>query len=188
MDETKNSGISFPIPHLKSGRSPASVLAVTLYKSDETSAMMRIDITRDLSVKLESFTFKYRFSALPFDEPDSRHNWHSFVYTDEDMNEKQSLLFNGRVPSKMKLEGCTAYVSEVKLTDGRVYSYPLSEFTDRDDESDLAELEKLIKKQPDQPEKYQTSKPKKQKRKPKKPLKKKLSSQMFMWAISLRVR
>ena len=161
MDETKNSGISFPIPHLKSGRSPASVLAVTLYKSDETSAMMRIDITRDLSVKLESFTFKYRFSALPFDEPDSRHNWHSFVYTDEDMNEKPNLLFNGRVPSKMKLEGCTAYVSEVRLTDGRVYSYPLSEFTDRDDENDLAELEKLIQKQPDQPEKYQTSKPKK---------------------------
>lgn len=174
MDETRTAGISFPVPHLKSGKSPASVNSVTLYKANETRAMMRIDIARDLSVKLESFTFKYRFSSLPFNEPDSRHNWHSFVYTDTDMNAKPTLVFNGNVPSKMRLEGCTAYVSEVKLTDGSVFSYPLSEFTDEPDENDLAELEKLVRATPSAPRsghsgqpdamssKYQTSKPKKQ--------------------------
>ena len=50
MDETRNAGISFPVPHLKSGKSPASVNSVTLYKANETRAMMRIDIARDLSV------------------------------------------------------------------------------------------------------------------------------------------
>lgn len=143
MDENKNSGLGFEVPRLKNRRSPANVSRVTLYKSNETQAMMKIEISRDLSAALDSFTFKYRFSALPFNEPDSRHNWHSFVYTDADMNSKTSLTFNGNVPSKMKLEGCTAYVSEVRFTDGRVLTYSLSDFTDEDE---LEELEKLVRK------------------------------------------
>lgn len=143
MDENKNIGLDFPILHLKSKSSPVNVCKITLYKSNETQAMMRINISRDLSTPLESFTFKYRFSSLKFDEPDSRHNWHSFVYTDSDINSKSTLTFNGNVPSKMKLEGCNAYVSEVKFADGRVISYPLSDFTDKDE---FEELEKLVKK------------------------------------------
>ena len=132
MDEMKTEGLSFPVPRLKSGQSsPVSVGSVSLYKAGDTQAMMRIDILRDLSVRIESFTFKYRFSGLPFDEPDGRHGWHSFVYTDEDMNSKATLVFRGNVPSKMKLEGCTAYVSEVKLADGEVLTYQLSDFTDK---------------------------------------------------------
>lgn len=109
--------------------------------------MMRIDISRDLSVKLESFTFKYRFSALPYNEPDSRHSWHSFVYTDEDLNSKAQLVFRGNVPSKMKLEGCCAYVSEVRLSSGQTISYSLSDFSDSL-EDEFSELERLVKNQP----------------------------------------
>ncbi len=148
MDDTKQTGITFPVPKLYKGQSPVNVDSVILYKSDDTKAMMRIDISRDLSIRVESFTFKYRFSSLPFSEPDSRHSWHSFVYTDPDMNEKPILTFRGNVPSKMKLEGCTAYVSEVRLADGTILTYPLSNFVDRLPEDDFADLEQLVKSQP----------------------------------------
>ena len=126
----QQTSIDFDVPRLKRGRvSPVSVESISLMKSSETQALMRITIRRRLEVPLESFTFKYRFSALPLSEPDSRHAFHSYLYTDSDMNKSELLTFNGAVPSKMKLEGCSAYVSECRLTDGRVMSFAPTEFT-----------------------------------------------------------
>ena len=99
MNELRNS-IEFDVPKLSGGRaSPASVESVTLYKSSDTEAKMRITIRRILSVPLESFTFMFRFSTLPLDELDSRHPYHKYVYTDDDMNSSSLLTFNGAVPS-----------------------------------------------------------------------------------------
>lgn len=134
MNELRNS-IEFDVPKLSGGRaSPASVESVTLYKSSDTEAKMRITIRRILSVPLESFTFMFRFSTLPPGEPDSRHPYHKYVYTDDDMNSSSLLTFNGAVPSKMKLTGCQAFVSEVRLADGRVLTYKPSDYRDNDDE------------------------------------------------------
>ena len=134
MNELRNS-IEFDVPKLSGGRaSPASVESVTLYKSSDTEAKMRITIRRILSVPLESFTFMFRFSTLALDELDSRHPYHKYVYTDDDMNSSSLLTFNGAVPSKMKLTGCQAFVSEVRLADGRVLSYKPYDYRDDDDE------------------------------------------------------
>ena len=123
INNEKDNSIDFEVPHLYDKSSPASVEAICLYKTNGTQVMMRIVIKHSLDIPLESLTFKYRFSSLPLDEPDSRHSYHSYVYTDDDLNKKETLIFNGAVPSKMKLEGCTAYISEVRLADGEVLTF-----------------------------------------------------------------
>ncbi|HIX91980.1 MAG TPA: hypothetical protein H9681_03770 [Firmicutes bacterium] len=123
INNEKDNSIDFEVPHLYDKSSPASVEAICLYKANGTQVMMRIVIKHSLDIPLESLTFKYRFSSLPLDEPDSRHSYHSYVYTDDDLNKKETLIFNGAVPSKMKLEGCTAYISEVRLANGEVLSF-----------------------------------------------------------------
>lgn len=123
INNEKDNSIDFEVPHLYDKSSPASVEAICLYKTNGTQVMMRIVIKHSLDIPLESLTFKYRFSSLPLDEPDSRHSYHSYVYTDDDLNKKETLIFNGAVPSKMKLEGCTAYISEVRLANGDLLSF-----------------------------------------------------------------
>ena len=123
INNEKDNSIDFEVPHLYDKSSPASVEAISLYKTNGTQVMMRIVIKHSLDIPLESLTFKYRFSSLPLDEPDSRHSYHSYVYTDDDLNKKETLIFNGAVPSKMKLEGCTAYISEVRLANGEVLTF-----------------------------------------------------------------
>ena len=151
MNELKNS-IDFEVPKLSGSRaSPASVESVTLYKSSDTEAKMRITIRRLLRIPLESFTFMYRFSKLPPEEFDSRHPFHSYVYTDPDMNSSELLTFNGTVPSKMKFDGCTAFVSEVRLTDGRVITYRPEDYNSDDEEliEDLITRGAPLKEQPE---------------------------------------
>ncbi len=130
MNENNTPAITFDVPRLRIGSSPVSVESVSLIKASETRATMNITISRDLTIPLESFTFRYRFSALPLDEPDSRHAWHDYVYTDPNMNELPLISFDASVPSKMKLDGCTAYVSQARLLSGGVIDFPPSGFTD----------------------------------------------------------
>ena len=127
INNEKQNCIDFEVPRLYTKTSPASIDAISLYQNG-TQVMMRIVIRRSLDVALEGLTFKYRFSALPLDELDSRHAYHSYIYADDDLNQKELLIFNGAVPSKMKLEGCTAYISEVRLSDGQVLTFTPTDY------------------------------------------------------------
>ncbi|MCI8388767.1 MAG: hypothetical protein HFE63_09905 [Clostridiales bacterium] len=135
MNDIQNK-IDFDVPRLKRGKvSPVSVESISLKKSADNAGntQLCITISRQLEVPIISFTFKYRFSSLPLSELDSRHAFHSYVYTDEDMNQNLILTFNASVPSKMSMDGCTAYISEVKLTDGRILTYSPSDFLSSDE-------------------------------------------------------
>ncbi|MBQ8508870.1 MAG: hypothetical protein IJ493_03085 [Clostridia bacterium] len=120
--------ITFDVPVLSDGsESPASVYRVSLVRRDGAN-IMRIIIRRDLSIPIESFTFRYRFSTLPVYAADPAHVFHSYVYSENDLNNTGDIVFNGQIPAGLKISGCSAYVSEVKLIDGTIMTFEPTQF------------------------------------------------------------
>ena len=125
----KEESVLLPVPMLPPERkSPASVHSVTLIKHADNSDTMRIVIKRDLSVKISSFTLRYRFSALPVYAPDTAHKFSTYLYTDEDLNSSELITITGNVPAQLTKDGCSAYISEITLSSGQILAFEPSEF------------------------------------------------------------
>ncbi len=119
----------FDVPVLPPDRSAvASVQSIALVKSEDAPDVMRITIKRNLSVKIRSCTFRYRFSNLPIYVPDAKHPFNSFVYNEEDINESAQITFNGTVSNQQMIEGCSAYISEIILANGQLISYEPTDY------------------------------------------------------------
>ncbi len=109
-------------------RSPASVERVQLIRRPDGSSIMRIIIRRDLRVSLERLTFRYRLSSAKIGEPDPLHSFRTCDYTENDLNDHERITFNGMIPAGMNIQGCCAYISSVRLSDGRVFQYEAAQF------------------------------------------------------------
>ncbi len=130
MNNTQaNDAKLFPVPSLAPDMvAPAAVRSISITKKDGSTDFMKITIKRDLQTPIESFTFKYRFSTLPVYVEDPKHQFNSYVYKSADINSKEMLSFDGEVPSQLTLDGCSAYISEIKFANGLNITYEPSEF------------------------------------------------------------
>ncbi|MBE6613299.1 MAG: hypothetical protein E7632_12495, partial [Ruminococcaceae bacterium] len=119
----------FPVPMLPPERKPAAaVQSIALIRRPDGKNVMRIIIKRDLSQKIESFTFRYRFSNLPVYAADPEHKFNTYVYTEADINASDRLTFNGALSNRQPIECCSAYISEIKLASGQILTFEPSEF------------------------------------------------------------
>ena len=129
MDNKQESITLFAVPRLPKEQRPAAVVqSIALVRTPGEPDVMRIVIARDLSVPIESFTFRYRFSNLPIYTPDPAHTFNTYVYTEDDLNTSPTLTFNGTVAARHLRDGCSAYISEIKLTSGQILTYDPAEF------------------------------------------------------------
>lgn len=128
-NKVKNSATLFPIPALSPDKK-AAVYVSSLSVSDETDGVrtMRVSFKRNLSVPLRSFTFRYRFSAVPVYRADSEHPFLSFTYSESDINESESITVTGDIPVGTRFDGCSVYVSEAVLASGQVITVDAAEY------------------------------------------------------------
>ncbi|MBO5219184.1 MAG: hypothetical protein J6C52_07130, partial [Clostridia bacterium] len=114
MDNKQESITLFAVPRLPKEQRPAAVVqSIALVRTPGEPDVMRIVIARDLSVPIESFTFRYRFSNLPIYTPDPAHTFNTYVYTEDDLNTSPTRTFNGTVAARHLRDGCSAYISEI---------------------------------------------------------------------------
>lgn len=133
MENTQNTQaeqvLYFKTPVLAPDKKPcAAMYSISLTKRVGEMDVLRFEIRRDLSKKLESFTIRYRFSSLPVFTPDTANKFNRYVYNADDINEHSTIEISAVIPSHMKIEGCGAYISEIKLTSGQVITYDASEY------------------------------------------------------------
>ncbi len=129
METQREELILFAVPMLPPERKvPVAVQSIALVKKAGAPDVMRVVIKRDLAVKIESFTFRYRFSNLPVYAADTSHRFNTYVYNEDDINSSAQITFNGAIPSSRQIEGCSAYISEIKLISGQILSFEPSEF------------------------------------------------------------
>ena len=122
-------GILLPVPALaKNTRPPAFISTIELILTGTDEETVRFVIKRDLSLKLKSFTLRYRFSSLPIYAPDDSHIFRQFVYDGDDINTESAIELNAAVSSAMTSSGCSAYISEVTLESGQLLSWDAAEY------------------------------------------------------------
>ncbi len=125
----KEAPLLLPVPTLPPERkAPAAIRSIALIKTPGKPDTMRIVIKRDLAVKLESFTFRYRFSSLPVYASDSTHKFYTYLYEDDDINSAELITLSSAIPQNLTGDGCSAYISEIRLTDGQILTFEPSEF------------------------------------------------------------
>ena len=121
--------ILFPVPSLPPNiQAPAVIQSIALIRKSGEEDVLRLVIKRDLSVPIESFTFRFRFSALPIYVPDSQHSFSEYKYTEDDVNSSELITFNGIVPEGLDISGSGAYICAVSLISGQSLEYEASEY------------------------------------------------------------
>ena len=121
--------VFLPVPMLgPEQKTPAWIHSIALIKSGDGQDTMRIVIRRDLSVSIERFTFRYRFSSLPVYASDNEHKFSKYVYEDDDLNSSELITILGSVPSHLTTDGCSAYISEITLSSGQILTFDSSQF------------------------------------------------------------
>ncbi len=129
MNKTEKNTVLLPVPMLPADLNvPARIHSIALIRSDDGQDTMRIVIKRDLSVSIESFSFRYRFSTLPIYAPDEEHKFSTYVCEDDDLNSKELITMTGTVPSRLTEDGCSAYISEIRLSSGQIMTFDSSEY------------------------------------------------------------
>jgi len=146
-NESKENCIFFDVPILPAASfAPCNVYSVFLIEKPDDKSVLRFIVKRDLSVSISSFTISYRFSSKPINEEDSENEFFSYEYKNDNINEKEFISFKGRVPEDYKLEGCTAFISSVTLSEGGIITFSPADYSEESHEEidNLEELENNV--------------------------------------------
>ncbi len=98
-------------------------------------------IGRDPSIRLTAFTIAYRFSSLPIMMEDPAHPFHTYEYTDTNINDDNDYIvcrFSLPPSYAENFPGCTAYVKAVTREDGVYTEFSRDSFNYSD--ADMARM------------------------------------------------
>ncbi len=128
--------MEFDVAVLKGGKvPPVEVESLTVTEVNGQRAFI-IKVRRDLAVSLRSYTVSYCFCEESVESVADASVFRRKTHSDSNINTERVMYFTGKLPPRLQIKGCGAYISEIVYGNGYVQSFRNTDYITPGAESD----------------------------------------------------